>query len=177
MILAIDVNYRGREAIVAGVLFRNWTDEKPHQEFLISCQVPSSYMPGEFYRRELPCIAELLTHVNTELECIVIDGFVHLGNKREPGLGMHLWDMLEQRVAVIGVAKSPYMDTPASCEICRRKSKRPLYVTAQGIKQERAKLLVKNMHGNDRLPTLLKLTDRLCRKAAKQGQKNGNEFI
>jgi deoxyribonuclease V len=163
MILAIDVDYRDQEAIVAGVLFRDWSDEEPLQEFLISCQIPSNYMPGEFYRRELPCIAELLTYVNTELECILIDGFVHLGRELEPGLGMHLWNMLEQKVVVIGVAKSPFKYTPKSCEVRRGKSKKPLFVTAEGIKQERAKLLIRNMHGNDRIPALLRHADRLCR--------------
>lgn len=164
MILAIDVDYRDQEAIVAGVLFCDWTDEKSLQEFLISCQVPSNYMPGKFYRRELPCIAEFLTHVNTELECIVIDGFVHLGKKKEPGLGMHLWDMLDEKVVVIGVAKSPFKNTPKSCKLLRGKSKKPLFVTAQGIKQDRAKLLIRNMHGNDRIPALLKHADRLCKR-------------
>ena len=165
MILAVDVDYHDQEAIVAGVLFHDWTDEKSSQEYLISCEVPDDYMPGYFFRRELPCIAELLSHINTELECIVIDGFVHLGVDMEPGFGMHLWDMLEQKVVVIGVAKSPFKNTPKTCELRRGKSKKPLYVTATGIKQERAKLLIRNMHGEDRLPTMLKLVDRLCKGA------------
>ena len=169
MILAVDVSYRGNEAIVAGVLFRDWADEKPLREFLISCNVPSSYMPGKFYRRELPCIAELLTHINTELECIIIDGFVHLGKDRDPGLGMHLWDMLEQKIVVIGVAKSPFKNTPEACELRRGKSKKPLFVTAQGVKLDRAKLLIQKMHGNDRIPALIKHTDRLCKKPNDNG--------
>ena len=163
MILAVDVDYHDQEAIVAGVLFHDWTDKKSLREYLISCQVPDDYMPGYFFRRELPCIAELLTHINTALECIVIDGFVHLGRDREPGLGMHLWDMMEQKIVVIGVAKSPFKNTPKTCELRRGKSKKPLYVTAAGINQERAKLLIRNMHGSDRIPVLLKLVDRLCR--------------
>jgi len=165
LILAVDVVYHDQEAIVAGVLFHDWADEKPLREYLISCQVPDDYMPGYFFRRELPCIAELLTHINTELESIVIDGFVHLGVDREPGLGMHLWEMLEQKVVVIGVAKSPFKNTPGSCELRRGKSTKPLYVTAAGITQERAKLLIRNMHGSDRIPGLLKHVDRLCRGA------------
>jgi deoxyribonuclease V len=164
LILAVDVDYRDQEAIVAGILFHNWTDEIPLREYLISCQVPDDYMPGQFFRRELPCIGELLTHINNELECIIIDGFVHLGSEMKPGLGMHLWDMLEQKVVVIGVAKSPFKNSPESCEVLRGKSKRPLFVTAQGIKQDRAKLLIRKMHGNDRIPALLKHTDRLCKR-------------
>ena len=164
MILAVDVDYHDQEAIVAGVLFHDWTDEKILREYLISCRVPDDYMPGYFFRRELPCIAELLTHINTELKFIVIDGFVHLGVDREPGLGMHLWEMLEQKVIVIGVAKSPFKNTPISCELPRGKSTKPLYVTAAGITQERAKLLIRSMRGSDRIPDLLKHVDRLCKR-------------
>jgi deoxyribonuclease V len=165
LILAVDVDYRDQEAIMTGILFHNWTDEIPLREHLISCQVPDDYMPGQFFRRELPCIGKLLTHVNTELECIIIDGFDHLGKDREPGLGIYLWEMLEQMVVVIGVAKSPFKNTSKSCELLRGKNKTPLYVTAKGITQERAKLLIRNMRGENRLPTLLKLVDRLYRGA------------
>lgn len=166
MILAVDVAYKKEAAIVGGVFFSEWTDEKPLKEMLISCSIPSNYMPGEFYRRELPCIAALLEQVHEDLDCIVIDGFVYLGREKEPGLGKHLHDMLDQKIAVIGVAKTPFKDTPESCEVLRGKSGNPLYVTAEGIKDDRAKLLIKNMHGPDRIPTLLKYVDRLCNAAA-----------
>jgi deoxyribonuclease V len=166
MNLAVDVVYKKKAAIVGGVFFRNWTDEKPLRELVISCSIPDNYMPGQFYRRELPCIAALLEQVPEPLDCIIIDGFVYLGSAKEPGLGKHLSDMLEQKIAVIGVAKSPFTDTPKSCEVLRGKSKNPLYVTAEGIKGERAKLLIKTMHGQDRIPTLLKYVDLLCRTAA-----------
>jgi deoxyribonuclease V len=166
MILTVDVAYQKDAAIVGGILFRDWTDEKPLKELVISCSIPDNYMPGQFYRRELPCIAALLEQVPEALDCILIDGYVHLGRAREPGLGKHLRDMLEQKVAVIGVAKTAYKDTPKSCEVLRGKSRNPLYVTADGIKQDRAAFLIKNMHGQDRIPTLLKYVDSLCRAAA-----------
>jgi len=163
MILAVDVTYHKEAAIVGGVLFLNWTDEKPLRELVISCSVPENYMPGQFYRRELPCIAALLGQVPEPLDCILIDGFVFLGRNKDPGLGKHLRDMLEQKVAVIGVAKTPFRDTPKSCEVLHGKSRKPLYVTAAGIQEEKAKFFIKSMHGNTRIPTLLKYVDRLCR--------------
>ena len=166
MILAVDVTYHKDAAIVGGVLFYDWTDAEPLKELVISCSVPDNYMPGQFYRRELPCIAALLEQVPETLDFILIDGYVHLGSSREPGLGKHLRDMLEQKVAVIGVAKTAYKDTPKSCEVLRGKSRNPLYVTADGITQDRAVFLIRNMHGNDRIPTLLKHVDRLCRSVA-----------
>lgn len=166
MILAVDVVYQRDEAIVAGVLFHDWPDEKPVRELVISCAIPESYLPGQFYRRELPCIAALLEQISEKLDCIVIDGFVYLGQSRKPGLGKHLRNVLDQKVAVIGVAKSPYKETPQSSEVLRGSSRTPLYVTAEGISEERAKFLVRSMHGKNRIPTLLKRVDRLCKSAA-----------
>ena len=166
MILAIDVAYGDKEAIVAGVLFSDWPDAKPARELVISCAVPDSYLPGQFYRRELPCIAALMQHVAQPIDFIVIDGFVYLGRNKEPGLGKHLRDILEQKVVVIGVAKNPYRDTPESCKVLRGKSQKPLYVTADGISPERAKFLVTIMHGKGRIPTMLRYVDRLCKGAA-----------
>jgi deoxyribonuclease V len=166
MILAIDAAYGVNGAVVAGVLFNGWPDAKPAQELVISCPVPDSYLPGRFYRRELPCIAALLEHVAQSIDFIVIDGYVYLGRNREPGLGKRLRDMLEEKVVVIGVAKKPYRDTPDSCEVLRGKSLRPLYVTADGIRQERARFLISIMHGKGRIPTMLRYADRLCRERA-----------
>ena len=166
MILAVDVAYHKEAALVGGVLFRDWSDEKPLRELLISCEVPDNYMPGQFYRRELPCIAALLEQVSEPLDYILIDGFVYLGRNKDPGLGKHLHDMLEQGVAVLGVAKTPFKDTPKSCEVLRGKSRKPLYVTAAGIQGDRAKFFIKSMHGKTRIPTLLKYVDRLCRSVS-----------
>ena len=166
MILAVDVAYHKEAALVGGVLFRDWSDEKPLRELLISCEVPDNYTPGQFCRRELPCIAALLEQVSEPLDYILIDGFVYLGRNKDPGLGKHLHDMLEQGVAVLGVAKTPFKDTPKSCEVLRGKSLKPLYVTAAGIQEDRAKFFIKNMHGKTRIPTLLKYVDRLCRSVS-----------
>ena len=163
MILAVDVSYTKNAAIIGGVLFRALTDAKPFRDVVISCSIPDNYMPGQFYRRELPCIAALLQQVPETLECILIDGFVYLGKTREPGLGKHLRDLLEEKIAVIGVAKTSFRDTPKSCEVLRGTSRKPLYVTADGIKEDKARFLIKSMHGQDRIPTLLKYVDRLCK--------------
>ena len=45
--------------------------------------------PGQFYKRELPCILELLKQVNPLPNYIVIDGYVYLGGDEKPGLGKH----------------------------------------------------------------------------------------
>jgi deoxyribonuclease V len=60
MILAVDAAYKREKAFVGGILFRNWTDENPLHETVISLPVPDIYIPGRFYRRELPSIENLL---------------------------------------------------------------------------------------------------------------------
>ena len=48
------------------------------------------YVPGEFYKRELPCIIKLLDLVEEHIDCIIIDGFVYLDGDTRPGLGKHI---------------------------------------------------------------------------------------
>lgn len=163
MILAVDVGYPDDKAFVAGILFEDWTDNKPKQEYILDCGAVSAYEPGQFYRRELPCIIKLLDKINPAPEFIIIDGYVYLGKNKAPGLGKYLYDYLHQRVAIIGVAKNPYRHTPVSAEVYRGKSKRPLYVTSVGMRQEQAKIRVQNMYGDARIPFLLQYVDKLTK--------------
>ena len=163
MILAIDVDYRQDKAVAAGVLFRDWMDEAPIKEMTADCNLVHDYVPGEFYRRELPCLLKLLELVDINLNTIVIDGYVYLGKDRAPGLGRYLYDALDQQVAVIGVAKTAFKNTPVSTEVRRGTSQRPLYITAIGIDEASAQGCIQAMHGGDRIPTLLKRVDHLCR--------------
>jgi deoxyribonuclease V len=167
MILAMDVAYRSAKATVAGVLFRDWADERPEEEMIISCPVPERYVPGNFYLRELPCLAALLKTIPELPRFIIIDGFVYLGREKKPGLGKHLHDLLKDKATIIGVAKSPFADTPRSCELLRGRSRKPLFVTAAGLPGSRAKILISKMHGKGRIPTLLRRADRLCRSAGR----------
>ena len=94
MILSVDVDYREDCAWVAGILFRDWGDAHPATEQVVECNVVSDYRPGEFYRRELPCIRRLLQEIDQAVDCIVVDGYVYLGSEWRPGLGKHLFDNL-----------------------------------------------------------------------------------
>lgn len=163
MILAVDAYYRGKTAVVAGVTFRNWPDAEPFRKITIRSNNVQEYIPGHFYKRELPCIMTLLDQLNRLPKIIVIDGFVQFGRKRRPGLGKHLYNKLNGSVAVIGVAKNPFKDPPLENELYRCNSKRALYVTSMGIDFRKAKTHIANMHGKYRIPTLLKRVDQLCR--------------
>ena len=92
---------------------------------------------------------------------IVVDGYTWLSPGRK-GLGMHLWDSLGGTISVVGVAKTPFKDT-AAIEVFRGTSKRPLFVTSQGIDPQEAARLVETMAGRHRFPDMLKRVDHLCR--------------
>lgn len=164
MNLAVDVYYRKEEAIVAGVTFTDWRACEPDHVLITQLSSVANYEPGQFYKRELPCILELLKQVNPLPNSIVIDGYVYLGDDDKPGLGKHLYDALQGQCAVIGVAKNRFEGTPVWAELFRGNSRRPLYVTAAGIDQAEARQCVKEMCGEFRIPALLKKVDQLCRR-------------
>jgi deoxyribonuclease V len=163
-ILITDVDYRDSEAVVAGIVLDSWRSET-HE--VITCHIPiqSEYEPGAFYKRELPCLLELLKHVKGPLSCIVVDGYVHLGEEERPGLGQHLYRSLNGTIPVIGVAKTYFNGTREEYCIYRGDSKKPLYVTATGIELRDAKDSITSMHGPYRIPSGLKLADQACRTA------------
>jgi deoxyinosine 3'endonuclease (endonuclease V) len=135
MILAFDTYYFGNEAKTVAVLFNNWTDAQPTRVFSETINSSEDYQPGEFYKRELPCIVSLLDKIDLkDIDIIVIDGFVILDNAEKHGLGGHLYEHLQKKIAVIGVAKSNFaLNTLFKREVFRGESERPLYITALGI--------------------------------------------
>lgn len=159
--LAIDVDYRGDTAHVAGVSFSDWTDEIKTCKSTVSGV--EDYISGEFYKRELPCILSLIKEHGLNPDCILVDGYVHLEGGK-PGLGKHLFDALNKKVMVIGVAKNPRGGGMKENEVYRGDSEKPLYVTSEGIELYKAKKIVKDMDGPYRIPKLIKLADTLCRE-------------
>ena len=79
------------------------------------------------------------------------------------GLGMYLYEALEKKYPIIGVAKAKFGNTPQKCEILRGESKKPLYITSVDIPLEEAKNAILKMAGEHRFPTLLKEVDSLAR--------------
>ena len=164
MILAVDVDYKNNDAYIAGVLFEKWSDEKETSKFKSTLNNIEEYESGKFYRRELPCIIKLIEEHNLKSEIIVIDGFVWLDGKVKPGLGAYLYEALEDKVAIIGVAKKSFIGISSKYKLYRGKSKKPLYVTSAGIELIEAMPNIEKMAGENRIPILLKIVDRLCRE-------------
>ena len=164
VLLATDIQYSDNSAMAAGILFFNWKSKTVEQNITKQIDSIVPYEPGSFYKRELPCILEVLSDVDLQtLETIVVDGYVHLGATQKAGLGMHLYEAIDRAVPVVGVAKNRFAGTPERCEILRGISQSPLYVTSVGMPLETAKANIVGMHGKNRMPTLLKKVDQLCR--------------
>ena len=162
MIAALDVHYdeTSKTATVAAIVFEHWEDAKPVAEYTASCDCSEPYVPGEFFKRELPCLLAVLEQIRETLNLIVIDGYVQLGDK--PGLGMRLWESLPTKAPIVGVAKTRFHSATA-IEVMRGQSKTPLYITAIGIDPAEAAEGLRKMHGAYRIPTLLKRADQLAR--------------
>jgi deoxyribonuclease V len=161
----VDVDYRGHEAVAACVLFRAWADGESAGDEVVRVSPVEPYHPGQFYRRELPCLVAVLGKVAAPLETVVVDGYVWLGDETSPGLGGHLYAALGGTVPVIGVAKTRFAGARAARPVVRGGSRRPLWVTAAGLDPDTAARHVAAMHGPFRIPTLLKRADQLCRRA------------
>jgi deoxyribonuclease V len=161
MIACVDVHYRPEYATAACVTFDDWTASAPASEHVARIDQVDDYVPGEFYRRELPCIMAVIEPILDRLDVIVVDGYVWLGENR-PGLGARLYDTLGGKIPVVGVAKAPFAGALAE-EVLRGNATRPLYVTSIGIDPVDAADHIRRMHGPYRLPTLLKRVDALCR--------------
>jgi deoxyribonuclease V len=163
MIACVDVDYRADEAVAACIVFDDWRAAQGVGEVVERVSPVAPYEPGKFYRRELPCLLAVLSKVGQPLETIVVDSYVWLHDEQSPGLGGHLFEALQQRVPIIGVAKTQFLSAGAAQPVLRGNSKRPLFVTAAGVDLPTACRHIQRMHGNFRIPTLLKRVDQLCR--------------
>ena len=165
MKLATDVDYQKDRATAAGVLFRYWQDKNPVSEVISKVDQVKGYIPGQFYKRELPCILKLINEHQLSPEYIIVDGYVFLDGNSAPGLGKYLYNALDKKIPVIGVAKTPFKGIAPDYQIFRGDSKKPLFITAAGMPVKKAREYIIKMHGKHRIPALLKYVDLLARKA------------
>ena len=176
MIAALDVQYDQdtSAAVATAVVFEHWEGSGTVAEYTAGCNQIEEYVPGEFYKRELPCLLAVLEKIAEPLGAIVVDGYVSLGDK--PGLGMRLWEGLDGRMPVIGVGKTRFKGANA-VEVFRGTSKVPLYVTAVGTAPEQAAANIVKMAGAHRVPTLLKRADQLARERLREQQINSGAMF
>ena len=161
MIACFDVDYKQTLGHIGGVLIRKWTATQSFKTYNLVVSDIEEYIPGQFYKRELPCILQLMDTIVEPIDLIVVDGYVWLTPDKK-GLGAYLYEALNENIPVVGVAKNYFKDTQA-IKVLRGESKKPLYITAAGIDEEWAAQQVQKMAGEYRFPTILKEVDHLCR--------------
>ncbi|MGE8343807.1 MAG: endonuclease V [Flavobacterium sp.] len=166
MILAFDTYYFGQKAKTICLEFAEWNEDKNfkiHSEIIDNVE---EYIPGEFYKRELPCILSLLKQIDlSTIEVIIVDGFVYLNDENKYGLGGYLYEKLNKEIPIIGVAKTNFASIEKNKKaLFRGDSKKPLYITSIGIDLDEAYKKVESMAGEYRFPTLLKELDRLSKE-------------
>ncbi len=162
MKLAIDVHYRTDFAKTVSVEFENWEDPTPVKINERLLHEVEAYISGEFYKRELPCILDILeTTKKEDIELIIVDGYVFLDDQDRAGLGMYLYEALGAKIPIIGVAKKAFKDNKKNVvPVLRGESQNPLYITSVGIELKQAAEKIKGMYGDYRMPDLLRILDR-----------------
>ncbi len=168
MILAFDTYYFEDKAKTVCIAFESWANEsnfKIYDEILGGIE---EYTSGEFYKRELSCILSLLEKIKVEIahiELIIVDSFVYLDDEGKFGLGGYLYKALDEKVPIIGVAKTNFATIDnLKKSLLRGDSQKPLYITSIGIDLEKATELIQNMEGKFRNPTILKHLDTLTKE-------------
>lgn len=161
VITCVDVHYRdaggARAAVVA---FDSWDASSPREQRVVSLARVEPYESGAFYKRELPCILAALKMLSTHPDVVIVDGHVWLAAGR-PGLGARLLEAAPQIRTVVGVAKTQFAGAPAA-PVLRGRSTNPLWVDEAGAHVDAPKR-IEEMHGEFRIPTMLRLVDHLCR--------------
>ena len=163
MYACVDVQYAGERAKAVCLVFESPQSEIPLAEYQAYVDNVQAYVPGQFYKRELPCILAVLSGVKERIDVLLIDSYVWLDEKQLPGLGAYLYRALQKEIGIIGVAKNRFKGASHAREVCRGESSRPLFVTSIGIALDDAVNTIEQMHGAHRIPTLLKLVDSRCR--------------
>jgi len=124
LIACVDVDYRDTAAVAAGLWFRGWDAATAESQEVVSFAKAAEYEPGQFYRRELPCLLGVLKR-HPPADVVIVDGYVWLGNG-VPGLGAHLHAAIGG--VVVGVAKTRFVGaTDAVASVAARAGRRCMF--------------------------------------------------
>lgn len=179
MILLLDVHYDevNNSAHIAGIITDDWISDKIISIYEIDKNgIDCAYIPGQFYKREMPCLIELWNSLSeydkSNIDTIIVDGFYDIWNGSK-GLGHHFKDWLTANgynKEVVGIAKNPCRETNKFTlpvyrteESKTSKCRSALWVNGSKMENDyQSKVL--SMHGKYRIPTLIKAVDKLSRK-------------
>ena len=166
MIAYLDAAYSESAASAACLVATDPGSPAPTRHATVRQGAPVPYEPGSFYKRELPLLLAVLHKAAPIPDLIVIDGYVWLDADGALGLGAHLHEALGKNHTIIGVGKTAYRGAETWCEqVVRGSGSRPLFVTAAGMTPKAAAAIVRAMHGEHRIPTLIRRADTLAREA------------
>ncbi len=162
MIAALDVQYDDTTRTARGgcVVFDDFSSAVATSTYSVLVDNIEPYVPGQFYKREMPVLMALLAVLPVVPSVVIIDGYVSLGPDR-PGLGAHLFAALGPGVSFIGVAKTEFVG--AAALTIQRHNTKSLYVNSCGMDPGWAAYSIRDMAGPFRIPTLLKQADRIAR--------------
>lgn len=168
MITIFDVGYFEQPdgstvANVGIVSVELWRDSESKSELRWKHHDVREYQPGQFFRRELPCLVSAIEGLSLTPAVMVVDGYVYLDQDNSPGLGAYLFQHFDKRIPVVGVGKNAFKGSQHAKAVYRGESQNPIFVTSAGLDLEVAANHVKNMHGEYRIPTVLKRVDQLSR--------------
>jgi len=163
LIACLDVHYADPRAAVACVVLSSWQATQPEECVVRTVDRVMPYEAGAFYRRELPCIEEVLKALRRVPEILVVDGYVWLGHGKK-GLGAYLFEVRGSVGAVVGIAKTRFIGAELVGEVLRGQSRNPLFVSSVGMDLAEACAHVEEMHGKFRVPWAMSEVDRLARE-------------
>lgn len=162
IVACFDVYYYKDYARACCIVFSK-DEEKIMSEYIEEIKDIKDYVSGQFYKRELPCILRVLEKVKEDIDIIITDSFIWVDECKK-GLGAYLYESINCKTPIIGVAKSYLKDCTAYVEIYRGQSSNPLYISAIGIDLNYSANLISNLKGDFRIPDILKKVDQLSRK-------------
>ena len=161
MIALLDVHYfEDDSARAACVVIEDFPCDTISEQRVVQVQNVEPYLSGQFYRRELPCLLAVLEEMESSIDCMVVDSYVDLPEGK--GMGRRLFESFDENVPVVGVAKTKFQNAESRC-VLRGESERPLFVSAAGMDTEEAGEKIESMHGEFRIPDMIRLVDQLAR--------------
>lgn len=161
MILALDTYYYSNSSLTVGIWFDDWRSNNLNRIEYSWCNHFESYVPGQFYKRELPGILDFIDLYGlNDVDIVILDGFINTPNG--PGLGLLFYESLgsPNNLNIVGIAKSYYEGIESISErVFRGNSKKPLYIQTYGLDIQEVGKKVRKMRGKNRIPKLLKILD------------------
>lgn len=171
MKIIFDVCYLNTVANVAAILFDDYTSDKIIEKYSITIpEVTAEYIPGQFYKKEMPCLITLWNsipeNIKQQIDTVIVDGLYDLWDGK-PGMGHHFHDWLTENnynVDVIGIAKKKFKENSSYIIKVTRgiDSTIPLNVNGSN-KSINYEKLIKSMYGKYRIPFIVKEVDKLSR--------------